>query len=49
MREDSAKPASDAVAALGMYKHDDAVRTKLAAAVKERDDLLINEAFAKAF
>ncbi|HSV16592.1 MAG TPA: hypothetical protein VLI90_20175 [Tepidisphaeraceae bacterium] len=49
VREDSAKPASDAVAALGMYKHDDAVRTKLAAAVKERDDLLINEAFAKAF
>ena len=45
--DDSAKPAADAVAAMAMYKHDDAVRERIAQIVRERDDRAVSEAFDK--
>jgi HEAT repeat protein len=47
--EDRPAAAADAVAALAMYKHEDAVRSRLAGLVKDLEDLLITAAFEKAF
>jgi hypothetical protein len=45
--DDSAQPAADAVAAMAMYKHDDALTQRIGKIVRERDDLLVTQAFEK--
>jgi HEAT repeat protein len=49
VHEDSPRPAVDAIVALAIYKHDDAVKAKVAAAVQSREDSTITQAFKKAF
>ena len=41
--------ARDALAALGTYRHDDALRARVRSAVENRTDLDLRAAFAKAF
>jgi hypothetical protein len=47
--DDSASAAADAVAAMGMYKHDDAVRARLTSIVRERNSAAIIAVFEKSF
>jgi hypothetical protein len=47
--DDSPTAAADAVAAMAMYKHDDAIRSRLDTIVNERDNAAIAAAFQKAF
>jgi hypothetical protein len=47
--DDSPGPAADAVASMEIYKHDDAIRLRLAAIVRERDSAAITAAFNRAF
>lgn len=41
--------ARDALAALGTYRHDDALRARVRSVVENRTDLDLRAAFAKAF
>jgi hypothetical protein len=45
--DDSPRPAADAAAALGMYQHDEAVKARIIAAVTERDEPVVTEAWGK--
>jgi hypothetical protein len=47
--DDSASAAADAIAAMGMYRHDDAIRARLTSIVQERNSAAIIAAFEKAF
>jgi HEAT repeat protein len=49
IEEDSPRPAGDAIIALAIYKHDDAVKAKVAGIVQAREDAMISQAFSKAF
>jgi hypothetical protein len=49
IQEDSIRPAADAVSALAMYKHDESVKARVDAAVKERQDSVLSQAFEKVF
>ena len=44
-----ARPAADAVAAMSLYRHDIAVKARLAAAVEANGSKSVREAFAKEF
>ena len=47
--DDRPQPAADAVMAIGMYKHDEAIKARVVTVVKDRADMMITEAFEKSF
>jgi HEAT repeat protein len=49
IEDDSPRPAVDAIVALAIYKHDDAVKAKVAAIVQSRSDAALTAAFQKSF
>jgi hypothetical protein len=47
--EDSARPAADAIAALGLYSRDDAVRERVESTIAKRNSDTLREAFTREF
>lgn len=49
LADDNPRSAAEAVTAIGIYKHDEAIKAKVAAIVEKREERVVAEAFAKAF